>query len=595
MISMRIMLEWSDMKTRYLSKILCGLAVAAVTFTSATSGVVYAEENDVIANDSDIKVTNNASDDEANVEETEDAGETESGVGTKPAEFVDNMEGTIPSGIYIGENDASGMNAADAQKIVDDYLSKYDDVAFTLTVGENSIKADSKDLGLCARNSDVVARALNYGKEGNPIEEYKASTDLENNEKKVFALSLTADIGTAASYLEKNKAELVQEAVDNTVKRVDGKFEFVEGTPGVALMSGKSAMKIAEFVEGNWDGKDASLEMLTAEDKPQGSREELAQIQDQLSGFSTNFGTVDNGRTRNVKVGASKLDGLVVYPGQVVSVADTIGPTTEENGYFLAGSYENGTTVETYGGGICQVSSTLYNAVIRAELEVVTRSAHSMIVNYVEPSMDAAIADGVKDFQFRNNGEYPIYIEGYTSGGNLFFNIYGKETRPANRKIEFVSEVTSQEDPEKEFVPAPDQPIGYIETTTKPHIGYTARLWKIEYVDGVEVSRTVFNNSKYKPSAEIISVGVMTGNVDAQNAVLAAIESKDEMAILTAVANNSDEAIAAAQQAAQEAQAAQQAQQAAQQAAQAAQNSQSADPNAAAGSQPADSAAPVTQ
>ncbi len=77
-----------------------------------------------------------------------------------------------------------------------------------------------------------------------------------------------------------------------------------------------------------------------------------------------------NGRTNNIKTGASKLDGLVVYPGETISVSEAIGPTTAENGYYPAGSYENGTTVETYGGGICQVSTTLYNAVIRAELEM---------------------------------------------------------------------------------------------------------------------------------------------------------------------------------------------------------------------------------
>ena len=239
-----------------------------------------------------------------------------------------------------------------------------------------------------------------------------------------------------------------------------------------------------------------------------------------------------NGRTNNIKTGASKLDGLVVYPGETISVSEAIGPTTAENGYYPAGSYENGTTVETYGGGICQVSTTLYNAVIRAELEIVTRAAHSMIVSYVEPSMDAAIADGIKDLQFKNNQETPIYIEGYTSGGIIYFNIYGKETRPSNRRVDFVSEVTSQTEPEKEYVAVGDQPVGYIETTTKPHIGYTARLWKIVYENDVEVSRKVFNNSKYNPSKE------------------AAIATKDDATIRSTIASYTPEAQAAAAQAA---------------------------------------------
>ena len=81
------------------------------------------------------------------------------------------------------------------------------------------------------------------------------------------------------------------------------------------------------------------------------------------------------------------------------------------------------------GGGICQVSTTLYQALLYAELEIVERHAHSMIVSYAEPSMDAAIADDVMDLVFKNNQEYPVYIESIVGGGCITFNIYGKETK----------------------------------------------------------------------------------------------------------------------------------------------------------------------
>jgi vancomycin resistance protein YoaR len=432
---------------------------------------------------------------------------------------------------------------------VDDYVSAFDDVNFTLSVGDKSVTADTEDIGLCAKNSDVVERALKYGQEGNPLARYKAVQDMANGKEKDFALSLTSDTATVETFLENNKTDLVTEAVDNTVKLVDGEFVYVEGTEGVELLTGKSAVAIADFIATQWDGKDAEIELLTQKDVPRGTKEELSTIQDVLGAYDTNFGTVVNGRTNNIKVGASKLDGIVLYPGETISVGDAIGPTTEENGYFLAGSYENGTTVETYGGGICQVSTTLYNAVIRAELEVVTRAAHSMIVTYVEPSMDAAIADGVKDFQFKNNQETPIYIQAYTSNGNLYFAIYGKETRDPGREVEFISEVTSQTDPEIEYNLVADQPIGYIETTTKSHTGYTAQLWKVVTQDGVEVSRDVINHSTYSPSNEIVSVGIATDNPEAAAAVTAAVETKDDAVIRETIANWSAEAIAARAQA----------------------------------------------
>ena len=457
-------------------------------------------------------------------------------------------ETTIPEHISISGVDVSGMTKEQAEAVVTDYIDKYDGVEFSLTVDDKSITADGEDIGLCAKNSDVVEQALSYGKKGNLIQRYKAGSDLKNGKEKEFNISLTADTPTVENFLKANKDGLVNEAVDNTVKLVNGQFEYAEGKPGVDLMVEKSAVAIADYISTDWDGKDATIELLVEKDEPRGTKKELSTIQDVLGTFNTNFGTAVDGRTKNINVASGKLDGTVVYPGEVVSVAEAIGPTTAENGYFPAGSYENGTTVETYGGGVCQVSTTLYNAVIRAELEVVTRAAHSMVVGYVEPSMDAAIADGAKDFQFKNNQKTPIYIESYTSGGNLYFTIYGKETRPANRKVEFVSEVTSQTDPQKEYVAVGDQPIGYVETTTKPHIGYTARLWKVVYEDGVEVSRDVFNNSKYNPSKEVISVGIASANPEAQAAVNAAIAAANEAqngdALMGTVASWTDAAVA---------------------------------------------------
>lgn len=480
---------------------------------------------------------NTVENDDVNTENTEAADE-------ENAEAKEDNR-TIPDYISIAGVDVSGKTKQEAEEVVSDFLKKYDDVEFKLFVGENSVTADRKEIGLCAKNDDVIERALSYGQDGNLLYRYKAKKDLKNGKTKDFAISLTSDTATVEDFLNQHKEDLVVEAVDNTVKLVDGEFAYVPGKTGEALLVGKSAVAIGDYISTDWDGKNASIELLTQKDEPRGTKEELSAIKDMLGTFNTNFGTAVDGRTKNITVAAGKLNGMVVYPGEVVSVSEAIGPTTEENGYFLAGSYENGTTVETYGGGICQVSTTLYNAVIRAELEVVNRSAHSMIVGYVEPSMDAAIADGIKDFQFKNNQETPVYIDGYTSGGNLYFSIYGKEVRPANRRVEFVSEVTSQTDPEKEFVAVGDQPIGYMETTVKPHIGYTARLWKIVYENDVEVDRKIFNNSKYNPSKEVISVGVATGSPEAQNAVLTAVATQDENQIAAAVASWNDAAIAA--------------------------------------------------
>lgn len=443
--------------------------------------------------------------------------------------------GTIPENIFISGQNVSGMTADEANQVVADYLSGYGDVEFTLQAGEKSVTADGEDIGLTAKNADVVTRALNYGKEGNLVSRYKANKDMENGVKKDFAISLTADINTAKTYLDENSDELNIKAVNNGLKRENGSFTYVEGSSGVTVLTDQSAVLIADYISAQWSGENATIDLITEVTEPKGTREELAQVQDVLGSFETDFSSSSSARKKNVRTGAEKLNGIVLYPGDTLSVYEAVSPFDAENGYALAPSYENGTTVDSYGGGICQVSTSLYNAVMRAELEIVTRSAHSMIVTYVEPSMDAAIAGTFKDLQFKNNQETPIYIEGYTNGGTLGFRIYGKETRPDNRKVTFESEVTSQTDPVREFVASQDLPVGTIKKTQSSHTGYTARLWKIVTVDGVEESRKVYNNSTYKASNEIYSVGLANASPEAAAAINNAIATQNEDTIRATV------------------------------------------------------------
>ena len=134
-------------------------------------------------------------------------------------------------------------------------------------------------------------------------------------------------------------------------------------------------------------------------------------------------------------------------PGDVLSGYECLQPFTTANGYKTAAAYENGQVVDSIGGGVCQLATTLYNASLEAEVEIIQRQNHSMIVTYVKPSRDAAIAGTYKDIKIQNNYSTPIYVEGYTSGRKLTFTIYGKETRPANRKVEYVSETLGSTNP----------------------------------------------------------------------------------------------------------------------------------------------------
>lgn len=501
--------------------IILSIVALAVAFVGVDSIAANSSTNS--SGNTSFNSTSNASSSDSNDKKDSSANE-------------DSDEKTIPEGITIEGQDVSGQTVEKAQKTVESSLGNTKSTVFKLVAGEKSVDATGKDLDLCIKNEDVAQRAANYGNEGNPLYRFKAHKDVESGRGKDFKVSLTAKNASVAKYLEKNKASLDTRVINNGLKRVDGNFQYVPGTQGKIVDVNQSADKIADFISKGWDGNNSQIDLVVETKDPIGSQEELQSVHDKLGTYNTDFSSSAAGRAKNVRNGCEKINGSIIYPGETFSVTEAVTPFTAENGYELAGSYENGTTVETYGGGICQVSSTLYNAVIRAELEIVQRNNHSMIVSYVPKSADAAIAEGILDFKFKNNQSTPIYIEGYCEGGKIYFSVYGKETRDPNRTIDFVSEETSKTDPGITFKYDSTKPAGTMTKEQGPHTGYTARLWKVVSVNGQEQSRNVFNNSTYKPGNTIFAIGSAGLAPDAKARIDAAIATNDEGAVRAAIA-----------------------------------------------------------
>ena len=443
-------------------------------------------------------------------------------------------EERIAQGVYIGNVNVGGMTAEEAENAVESYVQSVKDATITLEAGERSITVPASEFEIAFSGENVVNTAMDICKSGNLIKRYKDTKDLENGTK-VVEMSLTVDHTAVADLLDTQAANLNQDAVDYGLVRENSGFTITEGRQGIAVNVDESVSAVEEFFNGSWDGSDAVISLVADIVEPKGSMEELSKVTDLLGSYHTNFSGSTENRCENVRLATSKINGTVLYPGEEFSVHDAISPIDAESGYQLAGAYENGQTVESYGGGVCQVSTTLYNAVLLAELEITQRSNHSMIVTYVSPSMDAAIAGDYKDLKFKNNQDIPIYIEGYISGKDLYFNIFGEETRPSNRKVTYESEIVSEEDPGTQFVATAD-PAGTLTKTQGKHLGYVARLWKIVTVDGVEESREIWNNSTYRSSPKIVNVGTASEDPNVTAAINAAIATGDEATIYAAVA-----------------------------------------------------------
>ena len=382
------------------------------------------------------------------------------GMESREALAKEKEEPTIHTGIYADDIDLSGMTVGEAKAELNAYVNQLREETLTLEIFDEQVEVTLGELGLSCTNMDVAKEAAQLGKTGNVIQRYKDRMDLEH-ENKVYELTWSIDSGAVRSFVSTECVKFDSEAEDATLKRENGVFEIVDGNTGTKLDVEGSVQAILDYVENEWNKENGTITLPVETDYPRGSKEELSRVKDVLGTFTTSYSTSGPSRSQNVANGARLINGTVLYPGDTFSAYEVVSPFSRENGYEMAGSYLNGKVVDSLGGGICQVSTTLYNAVLLSELEVVERSNHSMIVTYVDPSADAAIAGTYKDFKFKNDTDAPIYIEGYTADKKITFTIYGEETRPANRTIQYVSQTLSVTEPGVVIIADPGQPIGF--------------------------------------------------------------------------------------------------------------------------------------
>lgn len=424
---------------------------------------------------------------------------------------------TIQNGITIGGINIAGMTEKQAEDAVTAAVVTAKNATLKVVcVGDSSVDLSMSKIGLTWMNPKIVSEVASLGTKGNIVKRYKDRKDLEKNGAE-YKLEYSIDEEALRTFVEEECLVFNEEAENSILEKTEEGFNIIPGRNGVVIDEEEAVDFLRKYIVSEWNGVDCEVTLPAKVDEPLGSEEELSQITDLLGTFSTSYKTSGEARSTNVANGCRLVNGTTLYPGEEFSMYDHIKPFSVENGYRMAGSYANGLVVESLGGGICQVSTTLYNAVIRAELEIVERNNHSMIVSYVPASADAAIAESAgKDFRFKNNTEHPIYIEGFcTDEKRIVFNIYGKETRPVNRTVEFESEVLQTIPAETEnIIPSAAYPVGYV-SVQSAHTGYKAQLIKIVKVDDVEQSREIFNSSSYQMVPRTAVVGIATASSEA--------------------------------------------------------------------------------
>lgn len=413
----------------------------------------------------------------------------------------------IPAGVYVGGLNLEGMTRNEAEQTVKEYVEAKLSQKVTLDVNGMAAETSAGELGLSWANPNAVDEAMEGSEvKGNLIRRYMKKKDLQENPVNI-ELEMNVNQESISAFVEEKCSEAVAKAQDASIVREDGEFIITPSVTGITVDMEATESALNEAL--NAEGTEAvTVEAVITEEEPRIKTEDLSEIKDVLGTFTTDFSSSGWARSTNLKVGAEKINGKVLMPGDILSGYECMAPFTTANGYQTATAYENGRSVDSVGGGVCQIATTLYNASLFAELDIVQRQNHSMTVGYVEHSRDAAIAGTYKDIKVSNPYDTPIYVEGYTSGKKLTFTIYGKETRPENREIKFESKTLQWINP--------GDPIEEQDATLQPgqrvqvqsaHTGIKSELYKCVYVDGELKERTLLNKDSYNASKAIYRVG----------------------------------------------------------------------------------------
>ncbi len=225
-----------------------------------------------------------------------------------------------------------------------------------------------------------------------------------------------------------------------------------------------------------------------------------------LGTFTTIYDASNKNRSNNVQLASEKINGTVIMPGETFSYNQIVGKRTIEAGFKEAGAYAGGQVIQEVGGGICQVSSTLYNAVLYANLEIVERSNHYFQSSYVDAGRDATVSWGTVDFKFKNNRTYPIKVEASSKNGVCKVTIKGinEETE---YEVVISSKITSiiQKSIKYEEDSSLDSTVEKV--TQEGHNGCTSQAYKTLKLNGVTISTELLSSDYYHALDKIIVKG----------------------------------------------------------------------------------------
>ncbi|MFZ5989022.1 MAG: VanW family protein [Bacillota bacterium] len=411
--------------------------------------------------------------------------------------FVLLNQKTFYQGVKVEGIDVSGLDMNKAKVLMQEKLERASSGKKIVLKHEDMLwEIDTKDISYGFLVDDALKNAYMLGREGNLPVRLKTIFDLRLNNKDSLTIRPTFSKARLLSIIRDIKSQVDKKEKNASVVYKNGNITFDKEIIGQIIDIDKNM----NLIENKILERDFSLIVLDVQKVyPKVLYDDISDIEEVVASFSTSFNPNKANRSYNIKLACERINNKLLLPGDVFSMDSVLGPRTIENGYKDAPVIIKSKLIEGTGGGVCQVTTTLYVAVLKAKLDVVERTSHSLPLGYVEPGQDATIAEGYIDFKFRNNKQHAVLVSASVVGSRIVIRLVSKKDA-FNYNVKLRSVVIERMNPGKdEIVVDATVPDGSMVFDRESVQGLKVAVYRETYDNNKLVEREKISEDVYKP------------------------------------------------------------------------------------------------
>ena len=405
-------------------------------------------------------------------------------------------------GVMLEDQDVSNKTRAELNEMLQAWDEHCREKAVLVYHGDQAYSIRAKDVGFSIDIDRTEAAIWNYGRVGSWWDRIRsiraASTTVQNLPYRIIFDELKLD-----AIVLNWKGHIDKQPRNATVSLATG--GVVPETPGLRLMEAELKSTLLRALHRS-DIDYVAMPVVSVEPKVTVVSLRQAGIVVLQSVYSTRFNTEDEKRSTNVRLAAEKINGQLLQPGQTFSFNETVGPRDKVSGFQEAMEFFDGELVPGIGGGVCQVSSTLYNAALLANLDIKERLNHVKPLGYISLGRDATVAYGVLDFKFVNTSNSPVMLVCEVRGDTLYAAVFGREKIKETIEI-YITEV-KEIPPVTVKKPDPELLVGETKIENKGAPGYDLKVYRVVSTGGKVIKREFLSKDQYMAENIIIKVGI---------------------------------------------------------------------------------------